>query len=91
MIVSSWQHCDEQQFQNSVMCTLHNFLSCRKLDLFMRAQLLDHILALKKERTRLAYTLFEVNTCCRNKDKLQSQFPAKITLRRLQENTYKVH
>ena len=29
MVVSICQHCDEQQFWNTVMCTLHNFLSSK--------------------------------------------------------------
>ena len=39
MIVSSWHHCNEQHFHIAVICTLHNFGSCRKLDLFIRALL----------------------------------------------------
>ena len=31
-----------------IVCTLHNFVSSRKLDLLIQALLLDHILALKK-------------------------------------------
>ena len=27
IIESNCQHCDEQEFQNTVMCTLHDFLS----------------------------------------------------------------
>ena len=29
IIVYNCQHCDEQQFLNTVMCTLHNFLSSK--------------------------------------------------------------
>ena len=29
MIVSICQHCDEQQFRNTVRCTLHDFLSSK--------------------------------------------------------------
>ena len=29
IIVSNCQHCDEQQFQNTVMSTLHDFLSSK--------------------------------------------------------------
>ena len=29
IIVSNCQHCNEQQFQNNVMCTLHTFLSSK--------------------------------------------------------------
>ena len=46
LIVSSWHHCDERQFHT--LSYLHNFVSCRKLDLFIRSLLLDHILVLKK-------------------------------------------
>ena len=51
--VSSCQNFDELQFR-----TLHNFVSSRKLDLFVRALLLEHILALKKLRVHLACILF---------------------------------
>ena len=54
IIVSSCQHCDEQQFRTlSKLCTLQNFFSSRKLDLL----LLNHILALKKLRVRHEYIL----------------------------------
>ena len=42
---------------NTVICTLHNFVSSRKLDLFIRALLQDHIIAWKKLRLRLTYIL----------------------------------
>ena len=50
MIVSIWQHCDEQQFQNTVMCSCvpYTIFSVVKLELCIRALLLDQILALKK-------------------------------------------
>ena len=57
MIVSSCHHCDEQHFHIAVICTLHKFDSCRKLDLFIRALLLDYILNLKKLRVRPTYIL----------------------------------
>ena len=50
---------------NTVICTLHNFVSSRKLDLFIRALLQDHILALKKLRVRLTYILFYYKAICR--------------------------
>ena len=45
MIVSSCQHCDEQQFQTLscvVLCTLHDFLSSRKLALFISTAIRSH-------------------------------------------------
>ena len=45
IIVSNCQHCDEQQFQ-TLSC--YSIFSVVKLDLFIRAQLLDRILALEK-------------------------------------------
>ena len=47
MTVSSCQHCDEQQFQ-TLSCVHYTIFSVVKLDLFIPALLLDHILALKK-------------------------------------------
>ena len=41
------QHCDEQQFQ-TVSCVHYTIFSVVKLDLFIRALLLDRILALEK-------------------------------------------
>ena len=57
MIVSICQHCDEQQFRNTV-----TIFSGVKFDLCIRALLLhvDHILALKKIRVLLACILFSV-------------------------------
>ena len=58
IIVSNCQHCDEQQFQNTVMCTLHDFLSRSiKVKFIDTALLLDRILALEKLRVGLAYIL----------------------------------
>ena len=46
--VSISQHCDEQQFRNTVMCTgPYMILSVVKLDLCIQALSLDYILALK--------------------------------------------
>ena len=47
IIVSSYQHCDEQQFQ-TISCALSHFFSVTKLDLVRQALLLDYILALGK-------------------------------------------
>ena len=41
------QHCDEQQFQ-TLSCVHYTIFSVVKLDLFIRALLLDRILALEK-------------------------------------------
>ena len=45
------QHCDEQQFQ-TLSCVHYTIFSVVKLDLFIRALLLDRILALEKKTTR---------------------------------------
>ena len=47
MIVSICEHCDEQQFQ-SLSCVLFTIFSLVKLDLYIRAPLLDDILSRKK-------------------------------------------
>ena len=51
IIVSNCQHCDEQQFQIVLSCVHYAIFSVMKLDLFIRALLLDRILALE-EATR---------------------------------------
>ena len=62
MIVSNCEHSDKQQFQtlSCVVPTLHDFLSSRKLHLYIRALLLDNILALKKQSVRLGYILLMI-------------------------------
>ena len=45
IIVSNYQHCDEQQFQ-TLSFALYTFFSVTKLDLVIQALLLDYILAL---------------------------------------------
>ena len=57
IIVSNYQHCDEQQFQ-TLSCALYTFSSVTKLDLVIQALLLDYIPALGKIRVRLACILF---------------------------------
>ena len=47
LIVSSCQHCNEQQFQ-LLSCVHYTIFSVVKLDLFVRALTRDHILALEK-------------------------------------------
>ena len=56
IIVCNCQHCDEQQFQ-ILSCVHYTIFSVVKLDLFIRALLLDRILALEKQRVRLVYIL----------------------------------
>ena len=46
IIVCNCQHCDEQQFQ-TLSCVHYTIFSGVKLDLFIRALLLDRILALE--------------------------------------------
>ena len=59
IIVSNCQHCYEQQFQ-TLSCVHYTIFSVAKLGLFIRALLLDRILALEKLRVRLAYILFKL-------------------------------
>ena len=47
IIVSNCHHCDKQQFQ-TLSCVHYTIFSVIKLDLFIRALVLDRILALKK-------------------------------------------
>ena len=47
IILSSYQHCDEQQFQ-TLSCALYTIFPVIKLDLFIQALLLDYIIALEK-------------------------------------------
>ena len=47
IIVSNCQHCDEQQFQ-TLSSVHYTIFSVVKLDLFIRALLMDRILALEK-------------------------------------------
>ena len=56
MIVSSCQHFGEQQFR-TLSCVHYTIFSVVKLDVYIRALLLDHILARKKLLVRLAYIL----------------------------------
>ena len=42
MVDPSCQHCDEQQFRNTVMCTLHDFLSSKATYIYLR----EHIVLL---------------------------------------------
>ena len=47
IIVSKWQHCDEQQFR-TLSCVHYTIFSVVKSDLFIRALLLDRILVTEK-------------------------------------------
>ena len=71
IILSSYQHCDEQQFQ-TLSCELYTIFPVVKLDLVIQALLLDYILALEK---KYAYALrascfyIEINNFEHFKDK----------------------
>ena len=52
IIVFNYQHYDEQQFQ-TLSCVHYTIFSVVKLDLFIRALLLDRILALEKTTSTL--------------------------------------
>ena len=68
------QHCDEQQFQ-TLSCVHYTIFSVVKLDLFIRALLLDRILVLEKLRVRLAYILLNIGLqLCKSKDCSYSVF-----------------
>ena len=53
IILSSYQHCDEQQFQTP-SCALYTIFPVTKLDLVIQALLLDYIIALER---KYAYSL----------------------------------
>ena len=53
IILSSYQHCDEQQFQ-TLSCELNTIFPVLKLDLVLQALLIDYIIALGK---KYAYAL----------------------------------
>ena len=55
--LSSYQNCDEQQFQ-TLSCAFYTIFPVLKLDLVIQALLLDYILALAKIRGRFACILF---------------------------------
>ena len=60
------QHCGEQQFRNTVMCSCapYTIFFVVKLDLCIRAVLLDHILALKKKYAYARVYLVANNFVC---------------------------
>ena len=48
IILSSYQHCNEQQFQ-TLSCAFYTIFPVLKLDLVIQALLLDYILAQQKK------------------------------------------
>ena len=60
IIVSNCQHCDEQQFRNTVKCTLHDFLSSKVRFIHTSTVTESDSCSGKKIRVRLAYILFIV-------------------------------
>ena len=54
IILSSYQHCDEQQFQ-TLSCAFYTIFPVLKLDLVIQALLLDYILAQQKKNPRTPY------------------------------------
>ena len=64
IIVSICQHCDEQQFQ-TLSCVHYTIFSVVKLDLFIRALLLDRILVFEKTtRTPRVHLVLEEIVLC---------------------------
>ena len=62
IIVSNWEHCDEQQFQ-TLSCVHYTIFSVVKSDLFIRALLLDRILVTEKNtRTPHVHLVLHANT-----------------------------
>ena len=56
------QHCNEQQFQ-TLSCVHYTIFSVIKLDLFIRALLLDRILALEKTTRTPRVHFVYINVC----------------------------
>ena len=63
IIVSNCQHCDKQQFQ-TLLCLHYTIFSVVKLDLYIRALLLDCILALEKTTRTLRVHLVIIIPQC---------------------------
>ena len=61
IIVSNCQHCDEQKFQNTVMCTLHDFLSSKVRFIHTSTVIGSDSSSGKKLCVRLAYILFNLH------------------------------
>ena len=67
IIVCNCQHCDEQQFQ-TLSCVHYTIFSVLTLDLFIRALLVDRILALEKTtRTPRVHLVILIPACCKLK------------------------
>ena len=63
IIVSSYQHCEEQQFQ-TLARALYTIFSVTRLDLVIQALSLDYILALGKKyeyASRASFFYIEIN------------------------------
>ena len=60
IIVANCQHCDEQQFQ-TLACVHYVNFSVVKLDLFIRAPILDRILVLEKTTSTSRVHLVNAN------------------------------
>ena len=74
IIVSYCQHCDEQQFQ-TLLCVHYTIFSGEELDVFIRALLLDRILALEKTtRTPSVHLVNNVYIIYRNGDIIAKMF-----------------
>ena len=58
-ILSSYQHCDEQQFQ-TLSCALYTLVPVLKLDLVIQVLLLDYLLALEKYAYALRASCFHI-------------------------------
>ena len=67
IIVLNCHHCDKQQFQ-TLSCVHYTIFSVITLDLFIRALLLDRILALEKNYAYASCTscsyCINTNVCC---------------------------
>ena len=59
IIVSNCQHCDKQQFQ-TLSCAHYTIFSVVKLDLLIRARLLDQIIVLEKNTPRVHLVLQKI-------------------------------
>ena len=70
------QHCDEQQFQ-TLSCVHYTIFSVVKLDLFIRALLLDRILALEKNYA------YASRTSCFCNNYVVSEFDKRVLKRKL--------
>ena len=66
IIVSNCQHCNKQQFQ-TLSCVHYTIFSVIKLDLFIRALLLDRILALEQTKCTPCVLLVDYITKCQKK------------------------